>query len=113
MECKAFFHTQVFVQHFCICKCFLLFQRENLATVNFFDPKILLIFDISELPESKYAFSRKCLCVCVCLLYCYKFSICYIYTDLCFKVLPAEVRKSTSRIVNLFRIKIFIFMQIN
>ena len=25
-----------------------------------------MIFDISELPESKYAFSRKCVCVCVC-----------------------------------------------
>ena len=34
-----------------------------------------MIFDTSELPESKYAFSGKCLCVCmcVCVYVCYKF----------------------------------------
>ena len=43
----------------------LLSQRESLVTVKFFDPKISMIFDISELPESKYAFSSKCMCLCV------------------------------------------------
>ena len=44
----------------------LLSQRESLVTVEFFDPEISMIFDISELPESKYAFFfRKCLCVCM------------------------------------------------
>ena len=43
--------------------CFLLSQRESFVTVKFFDPKISMIFDISELPESKYAFSGKCLYV--------------------------------------------------
>ena len=53
----------------------LLSQRESflLITVNFFDPEISMIFDISELPESKYAFSGKCLYVCVCVCVCYKF----------------------------------------
>ena len=50
---------------------FLLSQRESLVTVKIFDPQISMIFDISDLPESKYAFSRKCLCVCmyVCVLF--------------------------------------------
>ena len=47
----------------------LLSQRESLVTVKFFDPQISMIFD-TELPESKYAFSRKCLCVCVCVCVC-------------------------------------------
>ena len=45
--------------------CLLLSQRESLVTVKFFDPQISVIFNISELPESKYTFSRKCLCACV------------------------------------------------
>ena len=45
----------------------LLSQRESLVTVKFFDSEMLMIFNISELPpESKYAFSRKCMCVCMC-----------------------------------------------
>ena len=47
-------------------KFMLLSQRESLVTVKFFDPQISMIIDISELPESKYAFSKKCVCVCVC-----------------------------------------------
>ena len=34
----------------------LLSERESLVTVKFFDPEISMIFDISELPELKYAF---------------------------------------------------------
>ena len=54
---------------------FLLSQRESFVTVKFLDPEISMIFDISVLPESKYAFSNKmcecayvraCVCVCVC-----------------------------------------------
>ena len=41
----------------------LLSQRESFVMVKFFDPEISMIFDISELPESKYAFSKKCMCV--------------------------------------------------
>ena len=36
----------------------LLSQRESFVTVKFFDAEISMIFDISELPVSKYAFSR-------------------------------------------------------
>ena len=35
-------------------------QRESFETVKFFDSNTSMIFDISKLPESKYAFSRKC-----------------------------------------------------
>ena len=38
----------------------LLSQRESLVTVKFFDPEISMIFDISELPESKHACVRAC-----------------------------------------------------
>ena len=39
----------------------LLSQRESLVTVKFFDFEISMIFDISELPESKYeAFHVNC-----------------------------------------------------
>ena len=41
----------------------LLSQRESFKTVKFFDGEISMTFDISELPESKYAFSGKSLCV--------------------------------------------------
>ena len=43
----------------------MLSQRERFVTVKFFDPEISMIFDIFELPKSKYAFSGKCLCVCM------------------------------------------------
>ena len=55
---------------------FLLSQRECLVTVKFFYPQISMIFDISEIPESKYAFSRMpvcmyvCVCACVCVCVC-------------------------------------------
>ena len=56
----------------------LLSQRESLVTVKFFDPQIPMIFDISELPESKYAFSKKCLCVSVyvCMYVCVYVCMC-------------------------------------
>ena len=44
----------------------LLSERECLVTVKFFNPEILMIFDIFEFLESKYAFSTKfCIYVCV------------------------------------------------
>ena len=52
------------------CHFILLSQRESLVTVKFSDPQISMIFDIFEFPESKYAFSRKCLYVCVCVRAC-------------------------------------------
>ena len=55
---------------------FLLSQRESLVTVKFFDRQISMIFDISELPESKYAFSKKCLCVCACACVCARARAC-------------------------------------
>ena len=50
--------------------CVLLSQRENLVRVKFFDPEISMIFDISELPESKLSFLENVcvyvfMCVCV------------------------------------------------
>ena len=46
---------------------FLLSQGESLVTVKFFDPEISTIFDISDLPESKYRFLENvCVCVCAC-----------------------------------------------
>ena len=57
----------------------LLSQRESLVTVKFFDLEISVIFNIYELPESKYAFSRKCLvyvCVCACVRACVRACVC-------------------------------------
>ena len=55
----------------------LLSQRKSIVTVKVFDPEISIIFDISELPESKYAFSTKylrvCMYLCVCVYVCYKY----------------------------------------
>ena len=44
---------------------FLLSQRESFVSVTFFDPEISMIFHISELLKSKYAFPRKCTCMSV------------------------------------------------
>ena len=56
----------------------LLSQRESFVTVKFFDSEISMITSISELPESKYAFSGKCLCVCmyVCVYVCMCVYVC-------------------------------------
>ena len=54
-----------------LCMDMVLFpQRESFVTVKFLDPEFSIIFEISELPESKYAFSKKCVCVCVCVCVC-------------------------------------------
>ena len=56
----------------------LLFQRESFVTVKFFDHDISMIYDISELPKSKYEFSRKYLCMraCVCVPVCMCVCVC-------------------------------------
>ena len=41
------------------------FSKRKLGNGEIFRPRDSMIFDISELPESKYAFSRKFLCVCM------------------------------------------------
>ena len=66
------------MRYYNICKIvdLLLSQRESLVRVKFFDPQISMIFDISELPESKYAFSRKCVCAYVCARVCVRARAC-------------------------------------
>ena len=51
-------------------------QRECFVRVKFLDLEISMIFDISELPESKYAFSKNFLCVCM-------YVLCIMYYVLC------------------------------
>ena len=52
----------------------LLSQRESFASEKFFDSQISMIFDISDLPESKYVSSRKSLSLCVCV--CVRARVC-------------------------------------
>ena len=70
-----------------------LFRRECLVSVKFltrdFDD-----FFISELPESKYAFSRKCMCVCMylCVYVCMHVCVC---VPVCVRVCNEFVRGIT------------------
>ena len=55
-----------------------------------------MIFDISDLPESKYAFSRKCLYVSVCVRVRVRVRVCVcVYVYVCKKFVCGITRKWT------------------